>query len=1276
MTAELVNKLKFETNNPQNYFKNFERLSALLKWDEEKSVNVAILHVGLVEEWLASEIEAKKFAKLKDVKDFVISRLQPPEKRSLALKQFHDARLQMNVSPREFSESLRLLLMKAMPEAQTETIQMMIKAQLLEAAPVGWKTKLYESPLDNLDQVISKMEVLRETETVVKRVSHNGGKLQQQRGVQCFNCHQYGHMAKQCKKKNNSARKCYNCSEVGHLANNCPKPKASRSVKFTRQAALNDDITVSVRLNSLPFCAVVDTGSPVMLLNENTASQLSLTHHVGCVDANLTSISGDKLRISGEVLVELEVDGVKCESMAYVMEGMKEAVILGRDILSKLRMKIDCEVPACVVGYVESKMGTGVKGVQHEIQLLEDEPVTSKPYRVPAHYEERVSVMLAELEERGVIQKSNSPYASPVVIVPKKDGDLRLCVDYRKLNSITVADPYPMPNLKEVVRVASSGTIFSTLDVKNGFWQVPMKEADIEKTAFTVNDTHFEFRFMPFGLVNAPKTFQRLMNDVVQDLNKEEGKRFISAYVDDLIIFSDSPEEHERHIKIALEKLDAKNVILNKSKCVWRKESVQYLGFSISHKEVKMKQNFVEEMDSWDTPKTVRELQRFLGFSGFYRDSIPNYATIAKYLTDLLRKDTPFTWGPKQKEAFENLKCAVKSAPAKITLDVTKPLVLVTDASGDGWGAVLEQDGRPVDFASGKWTKTEAAYSTTKRELRACLNAVNKFRYEIVGASDITWVTDHQALKSIKPQLLESTLFRWWNRINSLGMKIRCVKGEELPQADALSRKSVKLLHFDDEWKSAVEADENLQWAMNMVQSQKPMTHKPDEFEKRRYVQLRERLALRDGTLYFDDKAVVPQSLRTGIMKNAHLGHLGARRSSKQISLKYWWPGWQRQMTEFVSECVVCAKSKYKRRKHEEGIGKIDVYGEPFAQWAVDIKGPLPITGQGNRYILVCTDLFTKWVELYPIPDQQAKTIADKLIDLISRFSIPKEILSDQGANFQSQLLAELTSFFGIRKLRTTPYNPRCNGEVEKFNSTLGELLRCHLQERSKDWDEMLPLVADAYRKSEHSTTKFSPFQLVYGRHPVTQMNEHLENDLPTESYCSRLSDVMKRISQWHKEALENIQVAKRKTEKESAPGGYEVGDLVMLRKHNVLVGQTRKLSAYYDGPYEVVVVQRPDYVIMINGKERRVHGANLKLLKPRPHDGSLSEEDPPAGSYPEQSDDEGEPTTVVQIEPGEEAEERLQASSESEEEEDPLSFVTGRSKAGRLRRRTARFSP
>ena len=226
---------------------------------------------------------------------------------------------------------------------------------------------------------------------------------------------------------------------------------------------------------------MVDTGSPVTLINEQTANQLNLDHR-GSVSLNLTSVNGEQLMITAELMIDVKVDGMKCETMVYVAKNVKEAVILGRDTLSKLRMKIDCEAPACVVGLISEYPGSlpSVVGVSHQLELRTDQPVACKPYRIPAHYEEKVAEMLTEMEGNGIIRKSRSPYAAPVVVVPKKDGTLRLCADYRQLNAVTKIDPFPMPNLKEVVRAASSGKVFSTMDVKNGFWQVPMRETDIE----------------------------------------------------------------------------------------------------------------------------------------------------------------------------------------------------------------------------------------------------------------------------------------------------------------------------------------------------------------------------------------------------------------------------------------------------------------------------------------------------------------------------------------------------------------------------------------------------------------------------------------------------------------------------------------------------------------------------------------------------------------------------------------------------------------------------
>lgn len=1252
----------------------------------------AVLQIGLVEEWLADELEAKGFDTIEDARDFVISRLQPPEKRTLALKEFHDSRIRLNESPREAAERMKRLVREAMPEAENETIEMLVKAQMIEAAPNVWKGKLYEAPLDSLDVLISKMEVFRKTETSVRRVNGVGQQRSDERfrgrgqnfnthksypqathrppnsnTVICFACKKPGHFARDCKEK-----RCYNCREVaGHLAKDCPKGSRIKRVEVvnaslyenTNQTASHpeDDIVIDVSVDGRPIHAVVDTGSPFSIMNEETALALSLGSHAGTVSHTLRGIDGGKLEVIGEVLIWLEINGKQQEVPVCIVKNVNDSLILGRDVLKNFKILVDCEDNSCSMKRVtcqgRRETSPRITGAEHEIVTTTDTPISTKPYKVPVHYAEKVNEMLVEMEEADIIRKSNSPYAFPVVIVPKPHSDeLRLTVDYRKLNEVTVNDPYPMPDLRRLVQQAANAKHFTVLDVEKGFWQVPMKEQDCHKTAFVVNDCHYEFSVMPFGLKNASKTFQRIMNEIAENINKRAEKVCVFAYIDDVLIFSDTAEEHEHHIKLALSELEERGVVLNEKKCVWRKTAVQYLGYHISHQSIKAREQFAEEVENWDEPKDVNELRRFLGFTGFYRECIPQYATITHELTEMLKKNREFEWTEKQTEAFYKLKEAVKDAPRRYSLDVNRPVIMVTDASGIGWGATLEQDGHPINFASGKWNSTEQGYSTTKRELRACVNAIKVFQWQIVGAPDITWVTDHLPCKNIQPNLLDPVLFRWWNKIHSLGVKICHKPGAEIPQADALSRKTVRLVKAGDEWKTAMKNDTALMWAIRVKEGSADRHDHNNEAEKVRYFQLMDKLSVKEGNLYFENKMVVPRDLRAEMIQKAHKGHMGRKRTSQLVNERYWWPGWHRASDDFVSSCIVCAKSKYKRSSHKsEGVGSIEVRGEPFSQWSLDIKGPLPVTKQNNRYILVATDLFTKWIELYPIADQQAKTIADRVLDLVCRYSVPKEVLTDQGSNFQSILFRELCDYLGVKKLRTTAWNPRCNGEVERVNSTLGEMLRCHVEEKQDDWDRFLSVIAYNYRITKHSVTQFSPFQLVFGRTPRSSLDEYVEVDRGTRTYCSDLDDACRQAAEWREQALERIVEAKSRTSCAASDAGFKVGEYVMVRKYWIEPGAVRKLSPYFDGPFAVVQVDRPDYLIQVGSQRKRVHGRNLKRYHMQ-----VSHEDQ------EESND----CILETSDASEEGDRSEEEHSDDEEDEDPFAFVRGTSRYGRVRKR------
>ena len=387
-----------------------------------------------------------------------------------------------------------------------------------------------------------------------------------------------------------------------------------------------------------------------------------------------------------------------------------------------------------------------VRAVQHGIDIVQgSKPVSKPPYRMSASEAKEVEGQLADYLARGFIRPSTSPWASPILLVKKKDGTMRMCVDYRGLNALTIKNKYPLPRVDELFDQLQGKRYFSKVDLRSGFHQVRVSIDDILKTAFRTRFGHFEFLVMPFGLTNAPATFMTLMDSV---LRPYLGK-FVVVFLDDILIFSKTEEEHLEHLRLVFNELRTHALYAKQSKCEFFKNEIHYLGHTISFSGINMDTDKVDAILRWPHPTNVEELQIFLGMAGFYRKFIRDYAKIAVPMTDQLKaQGKTFRWDDEQERSFTKLKVALASAPILAIVDPLKSFVVETDASDKAVGAVLLQEGRPIAFESKKLDKAQQNYSVYEKELYAIIHALRKWRHYLYGA-EFEVLFDHESIKVV-----------------------------------------------------------------------------------------------------------------------------------------------------------------------------------------------------------------------------------------------------------------------------------------------------------------------------------------------------------------------------------------------------------------------------------------------------------------------------------------------------------------------------------------------
>ena len=755
--------------------------------------------------------------------------------------------------------------------------------------------------------------------------------------------------------------------------------------------------------------------------------------------------------------------------------------------------------------------------LQHEIHTGDAPPIRQHFRRVCPKKRQEMKTLLSEMLERDIIRSSSSPWASPVVLVTKKDGTSRFCIDYRKVNSVTRKDAYPLPRVDDLLDTLAGSQLFSTLDLISGYWQVEVCPGDKEKTAFCTSEGLYEFNVMPFGLCNGPATFQRLMNLLLAGIQWSS----CLVYLDDIIVLGKTFEDHLKHLSQVLQRLRDAKLKLKVKKCSLCRESVQFLGHVVSSKGIAADPAKIQKVVDWPVPVNKREVQQFLGLISYYRRFIKDCSSVAKPLYQLIERSRPFYWTTECDQAFKRLREYLTAPPVLVFPDFSKEFLLDTDASDQGIGAVLSQiqsDGqeRVVAYASRLLSKSERRYCVTRKELLAVVVFLHHFRQYLLGQKFILR-TDHSSLvwlRSFKEP--EGQLARWLERLEEFQFEVVHRKGRAHGNADALSRIPGHLnddvLPIANVALTSIVGDRSPQVIRDLqmkdelvgpvfrakINDTKPSLEsiKGCDPKYRKLVQIWDQLVIKDELLWrlFENRdgtecirqLVVPSSLKTEVLHDVHEGvlggHLGIDKSLGKLKERFYWPGHYNDVKQWCATCVNCATRKTAGPTRRGPLHPITV-GYPLQLVAVDILGPLPRTSDGNSYILVAEDYFTRWLEAWPVPNQEAKTVARKLMDeMFFRFSLPDQILSDQGRQFESAIVTELCSLLQIHKSRTTPYHPQGDGLVERSNRTLLNMLSIVVKGHPNTWESHLRAVCMAYNTSKQPTTGYSPFFLMFGR--------------------------------------------------------------------------------------------------------------------------------------------------------------------------------------------------
>ena len=845
--------------------------------------------------------------------------------------------------------------------------------------------------------------------------------------------------------------------------------------------------------------------------------------------------------------------------------------------------------------------------VKHYFELTDSTPIYHRPRRMSPRHQRVVQEEIQKMLEAGIIKPSAACWSFPVVIAQKKDGKPRFCVDYRELNKVMKADRYPIPNIEEILEELKGHKYFTTLDLFSGYWQIRVAEELKEVTTFTCKLGTFCFEVMPFGLMNAPATFQRMMNEVLKGLS------FVRVYLDDVVIFSNTEREHLDHVLTVLERLAEYNLKIKVTKCDFFQEQLELLGHIVSENGIEVDPEKIAKINNVPVPTNRTEVQSFIGLASYYRRFIRNFAKIAAPLHSLTSKKVDFVWTEEAHDAFEKLKSKMCNSPVLAYPDFTKPFIVETDASSVALGAVLSQkssDGKihPLQFASRTMNAAERNYSACEREALAVIFALKKFRVYLLSDETFTLITDHQALRyAFKKKDVHGRLARWLDLLAEYRFNIEYRPGKENGAADFLSRnplhkrpKEPMEEHRSKEIVAAVtyldfDLEPQLLEIIKYLQDLSAQVDKRIKREAKKYVLWGLHLFRRTANGLRSIPAIYD---RIKILRAFHdeIGHWAVNTTKQFILDRFWWPGCQNDIHRHVRTCHECQMAQplgtYKTTL------KVPVTSL-FHTFSIDFAGPLPLSTHKNRFLLVAVEHLTNWPIAIPCTNATADVVIDFVkTHIIYTFGPPKRIISDNATCFTATNLKAFMKNEGIDWHTVMAYAPMSNGKAERMIGTIKKSVTKAVKNNPKSWDLVVPSILYGYRRRQ-GPSGFSPFELMYGAPAsMTTPEVHALHEYPSEE-VRKLE--LEAAEAWRASRVLNVpkpkDVGKIKT--------FKVGDHVLVT-HGEATKSTTKWPAFtskYQNPCVVTVARHPYYELRSSsGKKSRkgIHARRLKLYHKR----------------------------------------------------------------------------
>ncbi|KAE8736351.1 cytochrome P450 78A7-like [Hibiscus syriacus] len=993
-------------------------------------------------------------------------------------------------------------------------------------------------------------------------------------------------------KKDKQIIQCYNCKGQGHLARDCPQKNKLSAIKEKdgeesetlklgsilstmevkkgrkKKGLMFVDITIAGQKLS----ALVDTGASELFMSEQVAKKLGLYVEKAC--GSIKTVNAKEVPIAGVAKgIELTVGGwsgteaikvIPLDDFDFVLgltEGPSRAKVLSAIQFSKAVRKEEpsflavlvCEEPATtkkvpdVVRHVLAEFQDVMpaelpkklppkREVDHKIELVPNvEPPARAPYRMAPPELEEMRRQLKDLLDAGYIRPSKSPYGAPVLFQKKHDGSLRMCIDYRALNKLTVKNKYPIPLIADLFDQLGGARWFTKLDLRSGYYQVRIAEGDEPKTACVTRYGSYEYLVMPFGLTNAPATFCTLMNKVLQPFLD----RFVVVYLDDIVIYSKTLEEHVEHLKQVFLVLRENELFVKEEKCSFAKTEVPFLGHIIGGGKIWLDRDKVRAIDEWQVPTKVTELRSFLGLANYYRS------------------------------AFDEIKLAMISEPVLVLPDHTKPFEVFTDASDVAIGGVLMQEGHPVAYESRKLNETERRYTVHEKEMTAVVHCLRTWRHYLLGSKFVVFTDNVANSYFLTQKKLSPKQARWQEFLAEFDLSLEHKPGKVNSVADALSRRC------DMEFMSLPTGQ--MRERIKEGLSHDPIA--PSLIELAKGGKTR-KFWLDGGLLYArGHRLYVPQfeGLRKELMRECHdskwAGHPGIHRTLALIAEHYYWPHMGNDVEAYVKTCLVCQQDKIEQRRPAGLLQPLPIPEKPWESLSMDFIVGLPVS-DGFSSIMVVVDRFSKYGTFIPAskvcPAEEAARLFLKYV--VKYWGVPKTIISDRDTRFTGRFWKELFKLMGSSLNFSTSVHPQMDGQTERVNALVETYLRHYVSATQRDWPKLLDVAQFSYNLQRSEATNQSPFEIVIGQQPLTP------NAVVT-GYQGPNPTAYQFAKEWqeqHELARACLHKAGKRTKKwadrKRRDVNFEVGDLVLAKLSGILRNPYHKgLVRRYEGPFKVL---------------------------------------------------------------------------------------------------------